>query len=258
MDDWLGGELTDSELLACAVAEHPAFRSGAELDRIDPRLLSAGERVDLLAVLEEQRRWFDAVQVRVLAAMQAGDGSRLGLGQEGVSLALQVPLRTAQAKLAQATTLVQELPRTLAAVSNGSISAAHANVLAEAVWRLPADKPALPAELEDVVLPPVLAAGCVTVPQLRRRVRRAVLALDPTTAEQRHQRALAERRVEYHPGEDGMACLSVFLGAPEAQLVHTRLTAAATLLPAGDPRTLDQQRADLFVDAVLSGLPADA
>src|SRR6185503_13780671 len=144
MDD----QLTGSELLACAVAEHPAFRSGAELDRIDPAGLSPGERVDLLAVLEEQRRWFDAAQVRLLATMQAADSSPLGLGQEAVSLALQLPLRTAQTKLAQAETLVRELPRTLAAVADGSISAAHANVLAEAVWRLPADKPALPAALE--------------------------------------------------------------------------------------------------------------
>ncbi|HEU5270594.1 MAG TPA: VOC family protein [Jatrophihabitans sp.] len=177
MDDWPDG-LTDSELRACAVAEHPAFRTGAELDRIDPLSLSAGERVDLLAVLEEQRRWFDAAQLRLLAAIQAGDESPLGLGQEVVSLALQLPLRTAQNRLAQAETLVTELPRTLAAVSAGSMSAAHASVLAEAVWRLPAD-PALPAALEDSVLPPVLAAGCVTVPQLRRRVRRAALALDP-------------------------------------------------------------------------------
>ncbi|HEU5271790.1 MAG TPA: DUF222 domain-containing protein [Jatrophihabitans sp.] len=256
MDDWLG-ELTDSELLACAVAEHPAFRTGAELDRIDPQLLSAGERVDLLSVLEEQRRWFDAAQLRLLASMQAADTTELGLGQEGVSLALQLPLRTAQTKLAQAATLVTELPRTLAAVSDGSISAGHAAVLAEAVWRMP-DDPVLPAALENTVLPPVLAAGCVTVPQLRRRVRRAVLALDPGTAEQRQQRALTERRVEYQPGEDGMASLSVWLGAPEAQLIYARLTTAAGLLPAQDPRTLDQQRADLLVDGLLSGLPADA
>src|SRR3954447_3581247 len=109
MDDWCGEGLTDSELLACAVAEHPAFRSGAELDRIDPHLLSAGEQVDLLAVLEEQRRWFEAAQLRVLAAIQDRDASRLGLGQEMVSLALQVPLRTAQAKLAQAKTPVRKL-----------------------------------------------------------------------------------------------------------------------------------------------------
>ena len=256
MSDW-PDELTASDLLACAVAEHPAFRTGAGLDRIDPAALSRGERADLLAVLEEQRRWFDALQLRLLATLQAGDDTELGLGEEAVSLALQVPLRAAQAKLAQATTLVTELPRTLAAVSDGSISAAHANVLAEAVWRLPAD-PALPVALEEAVLPAVLAAGCITVPQLQRRVRRAVLALDPAGAERRHQRAVAERQVEYRPGEDGMAALTAFLPAEEAQVVYTRLTAAARLFPAEDCRTLDQQRADLFVDAVLSGLPLDA
>jgi Domain of unknown function (DUF222)/HNH endonuclease len=256
MDDW-PGELTSSELLACALGEHPAFRSGADLDRIDPAELSGGEQVDLLAVLEEQRRWFEAAQLRVLAGIKADDDSQLGLGQEGVSLALQVPLRTAQTRLAQADTLVRQLPRTLAAVAAGAISAGHANVLAEALWRLP-DDPALPAALEDAVLPPVLAAGCVTVPQLKRRVRRAVLALDPSTAEQRHQRALAERRVEYHPGEDGMASLTAVLPAPEAQLIFTRLTAATDLLPAEDPRSRDQQRADLFTDAMLTGLPLDA
>jgi hypothetical protein len=132
-------ELDDAAVLACARAEHPAFRSGAELDRIDPAGLSVDERVDLLAVLEEQRRWFEAAQLRVLAAMQERDTSKLGLAQESVSLALQVPLRTAQGKLAQARTLVAELPKTLAAVAGGSISGEHARVLAEAVWQLPND-----------------------------------------------------------------------------------------------------------------------
>jgi Domain of unknown function (DUF222)/HNH endonuclease len=256
MDDW-PDELTSAELLACALGEHPAFRSGAELDRIDPAELSGGEQVDLLAVLEEQRRWFEAAQVRVLASLHVRDTTELGLGQEEVSLTLQIPVRAAQAKLAQADTLVRQLPRTLAAVAAGAISAGHANVLAEALWRLPAD-PTLPAALEQAVLPPVLAAGCVTVPQLKRRVRRAVLALDPSTAEQRHQQALAERRVEYHPGEDGMASLTALLPAPEAQLIYTRLTAATDLLPAQDPRSRDQRRADLLTDAMLTGLPLDA
>ena len=253
-DHW--SDLDDAAVLACARAEHPAFRLGAELDRIDPGALSAAERVDLLAVLEEQRRWFEAAQLRVLAAMQERDTSQLGLAQESVSLALQVPLRTAQGKLAQARTLVAELPKTLAAVAGGSISGEHARVLAEAVWQLPND-PGLPPALEQAVLPPLLDGRCVTVSQFRQRVRRAAMRLDPATAEQRHQRALADRTVRYQPEEDGMASLSVLLGAPEAQLIYTRLTAAATLLPADDPRTLDQQRADLLVDAVLSGLPAD-
>jgi hypothetical protein len=211
----------------------------------------------LLIALEQQRRRFKAAQLRLLAAMQARDDSELNLVQEEVSLALQVSLRTAQLRLAQATTLVSELPRTLAAVADGSLSAGHANVLVEAVWRMPAGS-ALPAALEAAVLPGALAAGTVTLRQLHGRFRRAVLALDPSTAEQRHQRALAERRIEYRPEEDGMASLYALLPAPEARLLYTRLTTATRLLPAQDPRTLDQQRADLFIDAVLSGLPVDA
>jgi hypothetical protein len=111
--------------------------------------------------------------------------------------------------------------------------------------------------LEQAVLPPLVDGRCVTVPQFRARVRRAAMALDPVSAEERHQRALADRTVGFIPGADGMASLPVVLGAPEAQLHYTRLTAAATLLPADDPRSLDQQRADLLVDAVLSGLPVD-
>ncbi|MFL6162266.1 MAG: DUF222 domain-containing protein, partial [Jatrophihabitantaceae bacterium] len=186
MDGWDdGGDLGDAELLACAVAEHPAFRSGAELDRIDPGLLSRAGRVDLLVVLEEQKRWFEAAQLRVLAVMQERDTSRLGLAQDSVSLALQVPLRTAQGRLAQAKTLVRELPRTLAAVAGGAISGEHARVLAEALWRLP-DDPVLAPALEAAVLPALLDGRCVTVPQLRQRARRAAIALDPVTAEQRH------------------------------------------------------------------------
>jgi hypothetical protein len=226
------------------------------LASLDPGSLSPEERVDLLVVLEEQRRWFEAAQLRVLAVMQERDSSKRGCAQESVSLALQVPLRTAQGKLAQARTLVRELPNTLAAVASGAISGEHARVVAEAVWRLP-DDPALPAALEQAVLPPLLEGRCVTVPQLRARVRRACMALDPVSAEERHQRALADRTVGYVPGDDGMVTMPVVLGAPEAQLIFTRLTAAATLLPAEDPRTMDQKRADLLVDAVLSGLPID-
>jgi hypothetical protein len=248
--------LGSAELLACARADHPAFRTGADLDRIDPGELSEAERIDLLVVLEEQKRWFEAAQLRVLAVLQQYDTSKLKVGQESVSLALQLSLRSAQGKLAQARTLVEELPKTLAAVSSGAISGEHARVIAEAVWRLP-DDPALPPALEEAVLPPLLDGRCVTVPKLRQRVRRAGMALDPATAEERRRRALADRTVGYVPGEDGLASLPIVLGAPEAQLIYTRLTSAATLLPTEDPRTMDQKRADLFVDAVLTGLPVD-
>jgi hypothetical protein len=54
-----------------------------------------------------------------------------------------------------------------------------------------------------------------------------------------------------------MANLIALLPAPEAQLIYDRLTTATQQLPTQDPRTLDQKRADLFIDATLSGLPLD-
>ncbi|HET6210936.1 MAG TPA: DUF222 domain-containing protein, partial [Jatrophihabitans sp.] len=122
----------------------------------------------------------------------------------------------------------------------------------ETSWRLP---PEVIGRFEARVAE---RAGRQTLGQLRRSLQRAAIALDPATAEVRHQRALADRRVGYQPVEDGMVELPVLLGAVEGQLIYTRLTAAATLLPASDPRTMDQKRADLLVDAVLSGLPDGA
>jgi hypothetical protein len=188
----------------------------------------------------------------VLAEIDAADTSRLGLSQEAVSLALKVPPRAAQRMLQTGRALVRELPRTLALLAAGQISGRHAQLIVEAAWRL---DPELAGQFEDRATG---RAADQTVSQLRQSASRAALALDPTTAQQRHARALADRRVGFRPAEDGMAELPVLLGAAEGQLIFTRLTAAAALLPAGDVRTMDQKRADLLIDAVLSGLPHDA
>ncbi|HEV2886463.1 MAG TPA: DUF222 domain-containing protein [Jatrophihabitans sp.] len=237
-----------AELLELA----PVARPTGELARMDARSLPAGSRIDLLAALQEQKNWIESVQARVLAEIAAADSTSLKLSQEAVSLALMVPVPAAQAKLQTGRTLVRELPKTLHLLGAGAISGRHAEVITEAVWKL---DPSLAGAFEDAVTE---RAAEQTVPQLRQSVRRAVLALDPATGEQRHQRALADRKVGFQPAEDGMVQLPVLVGAPQGQLIFTRLTAAARLLPAQDVRTMDQKRADLLVDAVLSGLPHDA
>ncbi len=55
--------------------------------------------------------------------------------------------------------------------------------------------------------------------ELRHSLRRAVLAADPASAKERHVRALAERRVELWPADDGMAELHTVLSAEEALAV---------------------------------------
>jgi hypothetical protein len=241
-----------SERLAQLMTLAPAARPTGELASLDPRALSAADRIDLVAALQEQKNWIDAVQARVLAEIDAADTSRLGLSQEAVSLALKVPPRTAQRMLKTGRTLVRELPRTLALLAGGEISERHAQLITETAWRL---DPELVDEFETRVSE---RAADQTVSQLRQSASRAALALDPATAQQRHVRALADRRVGFHPAEDGMAELPVLVGAVEGQLIFTRLTAAATLFPAEDARTMDQKRADLLVDAVLAGLPQQA
>ena len=246
-----------SAVLAAALSLPAPQRDTAALAALDPSALPTEQQVDLLTVLEEQCRWLAAARLRAIAAVGESDRSELGLAQESVSLALQVSPRTAQRLLAEASTVRQELPETLTALAGGTISEGHARVIAEGVWRLP-DRPGIADALEKSVLAPIVRDGdTYTVPQFRQLVRRAVLALDPATAEQRHARAAADRCLTIHPEDDGMAWLGAYLPAPEAQLLHTRLTAAATRLAASDERGLDQRRADLFVEAMLAGLPDD-
>jgi len=230
----------------------PAARPTGELARFDPGKLPDGARIDLVSLLEQQKHWLDSVQQRVLAEIESADTSDLGLSQEAVALALTVPVRTAQAKLKTASLLVRELPDTLALLQAGQISYRHTEVVCEQAWSLPAE---LVPEFEALAL---ARAADQTVSQLRQAARRAVGRIDPDSAERRHQHALTGRKVGFQPAEDGMVLLPVLLDAPQGQLIFTRLTAAATLLPAADDRTMDQKRADLLVDAVLSGLPHDA
>jgi hypothetical protein len=247
-----GGIEPVSSRLTELLAMRPADRPTAALAEIDARQLSAAGQVDLLTLLDEQRNWLAAVTTRVLAAIEESDPSQQRLSQEMVSLALMIPVRTAQNRLKAAHSLVHELPGTMRLLEHGRISDRHAEAVAQTAWRLP--RRLLPA-LEDRV---VGQAPEQTLARFQRSLHRALNWLDPAAAEDRHQRAVADRRVGFQPADDGMVELPILLPAPQGQLVFTSLTAAARLLPAGDPRTMDQRRADLLVEAVLSGLQPGA
>ncbi|MGH3928589.1 MAG: DUF222 domain-containing protein, partial [Pseudonocardiaceae bacterium] len=69
------------------------------------------------------------------------------------------------------------------------------------------------AALEDRVLP---RAGQRTLSQLRAALARAVLAIDPDGAAERHEQRRKDRRVVLSPNEDGMANLWALLSTPDA------------------------------------------
>ncbi|HEX2904119.1 MAG TPA: DUF222 domain-containing protein [Jatrophihabitans sp.] len=243
--------LSPAEQVAILKRCAPRGRDLFVLALIDPLALDDASRIDLLTMFEEISRFAAAARGRVLAAVHATDTSELHLAEEQVALALTIPGRTAQRELQVAATL-QNLPATAALLEAGQISAKHADIVAEASWQLP---PELASELERAVLG---RAPHQTPTTFARAVRRAAVRLDPADAEARHQRARLDRRVGCSALDDGMVSLPVILPADEGQAIFTRLTAAAAMLPKSDQRTMDQRRADLLVDAVLTGIPVGA
>jgi len=89
------------------------------------------------------------------------------------------------------------------------------------------------------------------VSKLRKRVRRAAIAVDPRGAEERRVRAAEDRRVWVTPADDGMAWLSALLPAAAALTIEKAVEAAARTAKchaaADDARTLEQLRADMLV-----------
>lgn len=244
--------MSDAERVTELLKLAPAARPVAELASIDAEALGPAQQIDLIVLLQEQQNCLEAPLATALAAIDKADSSPMKLAGEAVALALKVPLGTARHKIQTARTLVDDLPATLRLLARGEITGRHAETISKQAWPL---DPELLTEFENRVLK---KAGDQSVGQLRAVVRRTGLALDPATAEQRHQRARADRKVGFIAADDGMALLPVLLPASDGQAIFTRLTAAATLLPAEDQRSMDQKRADLLVDAVLSGIPHDA
>ena len=93
---------------------------------------------------------------------------------------------------------------------------------------------ALLAAVEARVLP---RAPEQTAAQFRRSVRRAVIAVDPHGAADRHERACAQRSVTKADLEDSMSVLTAVLTAPEVRVVYAALDAVIAAMTPSSPAT---------------------
>jgi hypothetical protein len=207
------GEVSD--VVKAALLGFTSVRPGllgiAELGSTDFAALTATERVDALIVLEQQRAWLDGLQQQLLADVAMGDTSKEKWAREEVAAALGLAPVTAGSRLKNAEQLCRRLPATLDALLAGRITAMQATAITEASYVLTDE--VLPA-FEDRVLK---RAPEQTLAQLKQSVRRAVLRFDPASAEQRRQRAAADRSVRISDAGDGMAWLTALLPAPQAK-----------------------------------------
>ncbi len=154
-----------------------------------------------------------------------------------------------------AETLVERLPRVLAAFEAGSIDHGKAWTFADVLGS---------AQLADAQLE-VLCAALVpeapgwTTGQLRRRLLRAVLRVDAGYARRRYRRAVRRRGVCGYLAQDGTAVITADgLPADEAAAACARVDRlAGAVKRAGHPGTPAQIKADVFLrllDGRLAGL----
>ena len=252
VDEWV--EVPSSLLLdgsPSPAAMAPSGWSAVELDQYfsDPSSLSDAALVDAIVGFERLAAWAQARQARLIAALAARRASLDALTDwvsEEVATALHQSSGTAAFRTRQATALIDRLPATLAMWEAGLLDQRRVSVITEATTNL-TDEHA--AAVEARVLP---RAPQQTAAQLRAALKRAIIAVDPAGAEQRHDAARKGRRVAVNPEEDGMASLWALLPAPDAIASFEWLTRLARGCGSDDPRSMDERRADLLAD-LLSG-----
>lgn len=185
-----------------------------------------------------------------------------GLGAEIALARRDAPTRGSR-HLGLATALVDEMPHTLEALTEGRIAEEHATSLCkETAW--------LSAELRgEVDRRMARRLGRAGVRRLAVEARGHAQKLDQEEAVRHLQRTRRQRRVTVRPAPGNMAYLTALLPLPQAVAVLASLQSAAAAAvgrgdtddasdPAGGPRTRDQIMADLLVERATGQPSADA
>ncbi|WP_166870432.1 HNH endonuclease signature motif containing protein [Salinibacterium sp. ZJ450] len=272
IQDFQRGEYDESTEELCWVDEllpaDPVEPSDAseqleELEPADP--IAAGiarvaRRQQTRAALEaEDAR--DLAELAQLVVAEAGPGADRGTARAMTyrSLAAELALathlsdRTFQTRINTAETLVGDFPATLTALAAGTISIGHARVIMEAGF--PIGDPEQRARYEHAVLE---RAETITPGRLGKQAQLAAARLGDVTFQDRHEKAVAERSVRIADVGDGMSEVIHTVSTVFAVAMRDRLTQQAKAVKAAnpaDPRTLDQIRADLACELMLTGQP---
>ncbi len=140
--------------------------------------------------------------------------------------------------------LTTVLPQVLAAFAVGDIDYRRAWLFYDLLATV---DDTLAAAIAATLLPD---AGEWTTSQLRARIRKAVLKADPGGAAQRTSKKLGSRSIGTTPDEDGTSSLyGILLPAARVSAAFERVDAFARGIKlTGDARTLEQLRADTFLD----------
>lgn len=210
--------------------------------------LSEDALIDLVGQWDHVARWAQGRQVEVVAELASRAAASSyhseirpeAVAGEEVAAVLALGSREGIERVKVASTLSQVLWDTHEALLNGAIDYPKAALIAS---ELRDSSPQIAFAVEAAVLPD--APRCSRA-QLRSRIAKALIEVDPADADARHQRARDRRRVcKSRRLPNGMASIFMVLAANDAMAVESCVDAAARSRKSeGDARTMDQLRAD--------------
>jgi hypothetical protein len=158
--------------------------------------------------------------------------------------ALSLTRRAAESDLDLAWTLRERLPDVLEALRQGSLDLRRARVIADETSHLGE------AAARGVAEQALGFAEGRTTGQLRALIRRLCIQVDPESAVHRYEQSVCERQVVAELTEDSTADIRAFGLPPDrvAAIMSRLTTMAQSLRVGGEVRTIDQLRADVFLD----------
>jgi Domain of unknown function (DUF222) len=161
-----------------------------------------------------------------------------------IGTALTLTRRAADSEVGFALSLQRRLPQVHDMLETGAIDTRRAKCIDTATAHLTT------GAARNVVERIAEAAPELTTGQLRARIKKLCIETDPDDAQQRHDRAVTDRRFIMEPTLEG-TCNLIGLDLPvvDATRAANRInTIAKSLRRKGETRTMDQLRSDVFLD----------
>jgi len=238
----------------------PGLILAAYLFRIDRSRLNGH---DLVRVMKTDARLAAHFQARMFEGMAelaycppggpqaevVRDSVEVEFASTEIGAALRLTRNAADSQLGFALQLRERLPQVWEMLHCGDIDVPRAYIIVDGTDHLSVETA---RQVADAILG---GAPRLTTGQLRARIRRLSVQTDPEEAQTRYEEALLERRVVSQADVEGTASLfGLKLEPHRVTAVTRRINQIARSLQHGDdPRTLDQIRADVFLD-LLAGV----
>ncbi len=171
-----------------------------------------------------------------------------------IRVALCLTRRAADTELNLALDLQHRVPDLWDLLAGGNIDRRRAHTIVTGTSHLTR------AGARQVVDQVLADAPSLTTGQLAARLRRLGIETDPDEATERYRKAVSDRRVVSEPTPDGTAQLSGLNLPPHRVAVITRRInrIALSLRRSGDERSMDQLRADIFIDLLQGAAKAES